>query len=100
MTYTIFTAPQFNEIYTNLDGREQQWIETVKKNLEEAITGKMLHFRWFREKRNNGKRLYYLIDEEQKKILLVTFTTKKEQQKTIDEILRNMKELFIYLRSL
>lgn len=99
MIYKIFTTEPFNKLYQDLDGSEQQWIEQIKKRLEEAVTGKILHFAWLREKRNDGKRLYYLIEEQQKKILLVAFTTKKEQQKTINEILAKRQELFYFLRS-
>lgn len=100
MPYRIFTLKTFDEIYENLDGSEQIWVQNMKKQLETHITGKILHFGWLREKRYRNKRLYYVVDDEQKKVLMIAFASKKEQQKTINQILLNKEELLFYFGSL
>ena len=98
--YTIFVTEPFEELFYTLEKSEQIWIDKIKRKLEENVTGKILGFEWFREKKHDNKRLYFLVDEENKKILLVAFATKKDQQKTINFVNANMKELLNYLRNL
>ena len=100
MVYRIFTLKTFDEVYAKLDGSEQQWIQKIKKQFEQQVTGKILHFSWLREKKYLNKRLYYLIDEEQKKILFIAFAPKKEQQSIINQILMRGNELLLFLRRL
>jgi mRNA-degrading endonuclease RelE of RelBE toxin-antitoxin system len=98
--YTIYSTENFNRTYLQLDKTEQQWIDKIKKKLEENPTGKILKFEWFREKKYLNKRLYFLVNDKNKKILFLAFATKKEQQKTIDFTIANMRELLDYLRRL
>jgi len=98
--YNVYATDTFKKLYSTLENSEQIWINKIKNNLEESPTGKILHFKWFREKKYLNKRLYYLVDEEYKKILLVAFASKKEQQKIIDFIKADMEELLTYLRGL
>ena len=98
--YTIYATDTFKKLYASLDGNEKQWINKIKRKLEEIPTGKIIQYSWFREKKYGNKRLYYLIDEEHRKILFISFAPKKEQQKIIDFVTANMKELLNYLRSL
>ncbi len=98
--YTIYVTDTFKKVFASLDRSEQQWIENIKNKLEEEITGKILHFEWFREKKYLNKRLYFLIDEPSKKILFVSFAPKRDQQEIINEVKANMRELMTYLRSL
>lgn len=100
MSYKIYATETFKTLYSSLEIDEQRWIDKIKKNLEEYPTGKILKYKWFREKKYGNKRLYYLIDEEKKNILIVSFASKKEQQKIIDFVTSNMKELLLYLKSL
>ncbi len=100
MSYRIYATETFKTLYHSLETDEQIWIDKIKKNLEEYPTGKILKYKWFREKRYGNKRLYYLLNDENKKILLVSFASKKEQQKIIDFITLNMKELLSYLKNL
>ncbi len=98
--YAIYATDTFKKLFSALDRNEKEWIEKIKKQLEESPSGKVLHFNWFREKKYLNKRLYYLIDEKQAKILFVSFASKKEQQKIIDFVKANMDELLEHLRSL
>ncbi len=98
--YAVYATDTFKKLYLSLDRSEQQWVDKVKKKLEESPTGKILNFSWFREKKYLNKRLYYLVNEENKKILFVAFASKKEQQDIIDFVKTNMVELLAYLRSL
>ena len=100
MVYRIFTLKTFDEVYEALDGSEQQWIQKIKKQLEQQATGKILRFLWFREKKYLNKRLYYLVEEEQKKILFIVFGSKKEQQNIINQVLLKKDELLSLLRGL
>ena len=98
--YQVYATDSFKKLYAALDGSEQQWVDSAKKQLEENPTGKILHFDWFREKKYLNKRLYFLIDEERKKILFVSFASKKEQQKVINFVIANKTELLNFLRNL
>lgn len=96
--YEIYATDSFKKLFDTLDKDEQNWLDKIRGNLEEAITGKPLQFNWFREKKYLNKRLYYLIDELQKKILLVSFASKKDQQNEIDFIIKNKDKFFNLLR--
>ncbi len=98
--YVIYATDTFKKLFLTLDKSEQNWIEKIKRKLEDNPTGKILQFSWFREKKYLNKRLYYLVEEEQKKILFVSFASKKDQQRVIDFVKVNMKELLEYLKSL
>ena len=98
--YEVFATDSFKKLFKSLDRDEKNWIEKIKKQLEEFISGKPLQFNWFREKKYLNKRLYFLIDEEKNRILLVSFASKKDQQKVIDYIIQNRVEFFNLLRSL
>ncbi|HLC84188.1 MAG TPA: hypothetical protein VJH22_00155 [Candidatus Nanoarchaeia archaeon] len=91
--YVIFATDTFKEIYSSLDKTEKDWIDTIKKKLEEIPTGRPLGYRWFLEKKFLNKRLFFLVDEERKKLLFVSFASKKEEQAIIDFVKDNMKEL-------
>ena len=98
--YKSYATDTFKEVYESIDQSERQWIDKIKRELEEYPTGKPLSYKWFREKKYLNKRLYFLVDEESKKILLISFASKKEQQKIINFVKANMKELLSYLKSL
>jgi len=56
MPYEIFTTEPFDKLYDKLDKTEQRWIQRIKQQLSQYITGKILHFSWFREKKYLNKR--------------------------------------------
>ena len=45
--YVVYATDTFKKLYTTLDKSEQQWIQKIKKRLEENPTGKILQFEWF-----------------------------------------------------
>ena len=97
--YEVYSTNTFDKICEALDNNELEWLRKIKNKLEENVTGKILKFSWFWEKKYLNKRLHYLIDEESKRILFVSFASKKEQQNIIAFITANINQLFIYLRS-
>ncbi len=44
MSYKIYTLKTFDEVYENLDGSEQIWIQNMKKQLETHVTEKYCIF--------------------------------------------------------
>ncbi len=56
----------------------------------EPFSGKPLGYKFFREKRFDGKRLLFLIYEEHSILFLVTITDKKAQQRDIDFIISHL----------
>ncbi|MBI4117026.1 hypothetical protein HY449_04760 [Candidatus Pacearchaeota archaeon] len=57
---------------------------------EQPFSGKPLGYKFFREKKFNGKRLLFLVYEEHKSVFLITITDKKAQQHEIDLIKANL----------
>lgn len=57
-----------------------------KKLADNPFIGKGLSYRFFREKKFEGRRVYYLVYEDLKIVLLVATSGKKDQQVTIDHI--------------
>jgi hypothetical protein len=79
---------------------ERGWVVKMKSQLEVAVTGKPLHYSWFREKKYHDKRLYFLVDEDKGRILFMAFASKKDQQDIIDFVVENKDELLGYLQRL
>ena len=100
MPYAIHTTETFKKLYQTLDGNEKQWITKIKAKLEANVTGKILRFDWFREKKYLNKRLYFLVDFKAEKMLFVAFASKKDQQHVIDFVTENKEELLAYLKKL
>ena len=96
----VYATESFQKLYGSLTKDEQNWIKKAKEQLEEQLTGKPLHYDWFREKKYLDKRLYFLVDEERGKVLFMSFAPKKDQQKIIDFIVCNKDELLTHLRGL
>lgn len=96
--YEVYSTASFDKVYAGIDSSEQTWIQKIKSKLETSITGKILNFNWFREKKHNNKRLYFIVDEERKRILLVAFASKKAQRQMIEFVRQNMEDLFRYLK--
>ena len=87
--YEIRTTAEFWTDYEKLSKSEQERIDKVKEQLKtNPYVGKPLGYKFFREKRVDGKRLYYLVYEDVIVVLLVTLSDKKAQQATIDAIKR------------
>ena len=91
MTFRVFRSDWCDKKLTKLSKSEREIVENFEQQLkEEPFSGKPLGYRFFREKKFNGKRLLFLVYEEHKAIFLITITDKKAQQQVIDLIKANL----------
>lgn len=87
--YAVFRTARFDKQFLKqLSPQEQEEIEHFEKKqlTTSPYLEKTLGYRFFREKKIDGKRIYYLIYEELQAILLVGISDKKTQHETIEEI--------------
>lgn len=85
--YEIYATEEFLIDYENLSKTEKERIDKVKEQLKEnPYSGKPLGYKFFREKRVDGKRIYFLIYEDIVVVLFVAISDKKTQQATINAI--------------
>ncbi len=98
--YRVFITDECSRAYEKSDHREQIWFYHTKEELKLKISGKILHFPWFREKKFEGKRLYFIIDEYSRRILLIAFARKKDQQLIINSVINHIPYWFEHLRGL
>lgn len=90
--YRVFRSEWYDKKLKKLDKPETKRIEKFEQNLKkEPLSGKPLGYRFFREKKFDGKRLLFLVYEEHSMVFLVTITDKKAQQRDIDFIVSNLK---------
>jgi len=91
--YRAFRSDYYDKIFQKLDFSEQERISNFEQSLKkEPYSGKPLGYKFFREKKFNGKRLIFLIYEDKKCIFLITITTKKTQQHEINMIKENFEK--------
>src|SRR3989339_524722 len=91
MVFRVFRSKWYDTKHTKLIKSEKEVVEKIEQHLKnEPFTGKPLGYKFFREKKFNGKRLLFLVYEEHKAIFLITITDKKTQQKVIDLIKVNL----------
>ena len=91
--YRAFRSENYDKKFQKLDSFEQKRISNFEQSLKkEPYSGKPLGYKFFREKKFNGKRLIFLIYEDKKCIFLVTITTKKTQQYEINMIKENFEK--------
>ncbi|MDO8538198.1 MAG: hypothetical protein Q7S21_04905 [archaeon] len=99
--YRVFHSVEFDETFKKLEKIEQERINKFEDQLTiNPFVGKPLGFKFFREKKFNGKRMLYLIYEEFASVLLATIADKKSQQTEIDKIKENFatyKQFITYL---
>ena len=96
--FRVFRSQHYKEKLYNLDKSEQDRVMKFEQNLkEQPFSGKPLGYKFFREKKFNGKRVLFLVYEEHKSVFLVTITDKKAQQHEIDLIKTNLD---VYKREL
>jgi|SRR3989338_5990908 len=89
--FRVFRSDWYDKKLTKLSKEEQGRITNFEQALkQEPYSGKPLGYKFFREKKFNGKRLLFLVYEEHNAIFLVTITTKKAQQQEIDLIKANL----------
>ena len=85
--FRVFRSEWCEKKLDKLDKPEREIIVEFEQKLKnEPYLGKPLGYKFFREKRFNGKRLLFLVYAEHKAIFLVTITDKKAQQYEIDLI--------------
>ncbi|MDP3992101.1 MAG: hypothetical protein Q8P79_01165 [Nanoarchaeota archaeon] len=91
MSFRVFRSQHYKIKLFNLDKSEQDKVMKFEQKLkEQPFSGKPLGYRFFREKKFNGKRVLFLVYEEHKCVFLVTITDKKAQQHEIDLIKANL----------
>lgn len=89
--FRVFRSEWYDSKFGDLTKSEKERVGKFEQKLkEEPYSGKPLGYKFFREKKFNGKRLLFLVYEEHKAIFLVTITDKKIQQKVIDLIKNNL----------
>ncbi|MAG01932.1 hypothetical protein CMI42_01230 [Candidatus Pacearchaeota archaeon] len=89
--FRVFRSGNYKKKLEKLDGSDHKRIINFEQSLkQEPYSGKQLTYRFFREKKFNGKRLIFLIYEQHKSIFLITVTNKKLQQHEIDLIKANL----------
>ena len=99
MNYGVYTTRGFDEEVNKLEKIEQERIDKLYPKLKEnPYVGDPIRFRFFREKRINGKRVYFLVFDDLKAVLFVAVSDKKTQQETIDSVLGKINQFKEYLR--
>ena len=89
--FRVFRSEHYEKKLSKLDTSEQFRVTKFEQSLkEEPYSGRPLGYRFFREKKFDGKRVLFLVYEERKCIFLVTITDKKAQQHEIDLIKANL----------
>ena len=95
--FRVFRAEWYDKKFVKLEKFEQERVSKFEQQLKlEPYTGKPLGYRFFREKKFDGKRLLFLVYEEHNIVFLITITDKKAQQHEIDLI---KAQLDIYQRN-
>ena len=85
--FRVFRAEWYDKKFVKLEKFEQERVSKFEQQLKlEPYTGKPLGYRFFREKKFDGKRLLFLVYEEHNIVFLITITDKKAQQHEIDLI--------------
>lgn len=89
--FRVFRSGNYKKKLEKLDGSDYQRVIDFEQSLKlEPYSGKPLGYRFFREKKFNGKRLIFLVYGQHGCIFLITITDKKVQQKEIDLIKANL----------
>lgn len=89
--FRVFRSEWYESKLNKLSKFEMDRVSKFEQSLKGSpFTGKPLGYKFFREKKFDGKRLIFLVYEEHKCIFLVTITDKKVQQQVIDFIKSNL----------
>ncbi|PIN91123.1 hypothetical protein COU57_01930 [Candidatus Pacearchaeota archaeon CG10_big_fil_rev_8_21_14_0_10_32_14] len=97
--YDIYSTEDFDREMNSLEKIEQERINKLFLKLKEnPYTGDPLSYKFFREKRINGKRVYFLIFDDFNAVLFVAFSDKKTQQETIDSVINKIDQFKFYLK--
>lgn len=89
--FRVFRSEWYDKKFNKLDKPEQERILIFEQELKtDPYSGKPLGYKFFREKKFDGKRLLFLVYDEHKTLFLVIITDKKAQQHEIDLIKANL----------
>ena len=89
--FRVFRSEWYDKKFDDLTKAEKERVNNFEQKLkQEPYFGKPLGYKFFREKKFNGKRLLFLVYEDLQVIFLVTITDKKIQQDIIDLIKRSL----------
>ena len=101
MLYRVFRSGHYESKLNRLDKSERDAVVKFEQHLKkEPYSGKPLGYKFFREKRFDGKRVIFLVYEEHQCVFLVTITDKKAQQHAIDLIKANLDVYKVELKKL
>ncbi|MBS3092368.1 hypothetical protein J4466_03025 [Candidatus Pacearchaeota archaeon] len=90
--YRVFRSEWYEKKLEKLDKSEQERIIKFEQSLKiEPYNGRPLGYKFFREKKFDGKRVIFLVYEEHQSVFLITITNKKAQQHEIDLIKSNLE---------
>lgn len=97
--FRIFKTREFDRDFDKLDKSEQKRVEDILNQVSERgdEVGKPIILPFFKEKRQNGKRVYFLVYEGYKVVLVIAISDKKAQQATINKILRDISSYQKYV---
>lgn len=89
--FRVFRSANYKKKLEKLDGSDYKIVINFEQSLKlEPYSGKPLSYKFFREKKFDGKRLIFLIYEQYNSIFLITITNKKLQQYEINLIKSNL----------
>jgi len=89
--YRVFRSEWYSKKLKKLDKSDIKRVEKFEQQLkQQPFNGKPLGYKFFREKKFDGKRLLFLVYEEHSVVFLVTITDKKAQQRDIDFIVSHL----------
>ena len=89
--FRAFRTDWYEKKLSKLTLQEQKRVNDIEQELKKSpYDGKPLGYKFFREKKFNGKRMIFLVYETHQVIFLITITDKKSQQKVIDLIKSNL----------
>ena len=89
--FRVFRSEWYDKKFNKLDASEQRIVSRFEQELKaQPFSGKPLGYKFFREKKFDGKRILFLVYEEHQSIFLITITDKKAQQHEIDLIKTNL----------
>ena len=93
-SYEVYATDSFWEDYYKLSKMEQKRVDKIRDQLKiNPYSGKPLGYKFFREKRFDGKRLYYLVYDNYVIVFVVAISDKKTQQTTIN-VIKRMFEVY------
>src|SRR3989344_8232896 len=90
--FRVFRADWYEKKLSKLAPKEQERVSDIEQELKKSpYDGKPLGYKFFREKKFDGKRIIFLVYEDHQVVFLMTITDKKAQQKVIDLIKANLE---------